>query len=57
MSVGAVAPAIMVEGNTELIVGTGFASGVGVDPLAPQPESKSADVNITRRVCEYLTGV
>ena len=61
VSVDAIAPAIIVEGDTELIVGTGFASGVGVgvgeDPTAPQPVSKSADVNITSKACEYLEGV
>jgi hypothetical protein len=48
----------MVDGEMELIVGTGFGSGggavVGADPTTPQPENKSADVRITRIACENL---
>ena len=55
-SVDAIAPAMIVEGDMELIVGTGFASGVGVgvDPPVVQPESKSADVKSRRQAHVYL---
>ena len=44
VTVVAVAPRIMVEGDREVIAGTGFSRGEGGAPPPPQAETKNTEV-------------